>query len=304
MKLFVTGMTGFLGRAIVEQAGLAGHEVVGIDVTAWPDDAPVPPHAHFVQAAMDDAAIVRSLLDRCDVLIHTAGLHMKHHETANLGDYIHTNVELSARLLDAAHAAGVGRYVIASSLMVVLGRRFLNAQHLPPIIREDTPPPVGVAYSISKLTMEVAAREWARLHDVPLALLRFCGFGHKSTPEGEWLLTIVMSARDAARACLCAMQRNEARGEVYHITSGTPLTESDVRLAMTDPHAALERRFPGAVEILERQGCEIAAKYFHPNFPIDKARRELGYEPIDTFENWLRQHGWQPTASPSCPTKP
>jgi nucleoside-diphosphate-sugar epimerase len=302
MKIFVTGVSGFLGRSIVEQAGLDGHEVVGLDLVPWPAASAVPPHVRFVRGTLDDMNLVRGLLAGCDGMIHGAALHMDHMFSADFGDYIHTNVELAVRLLDAAIAANVRRFVLASSLTVVLGKDY--TQCVPSLIREDQPLPIGFPYSISKLALEVIAREWARMHDVPVAMLRFSGFGHDCDGRGQNLLAREMSGRDAARACLCALQRNDERGEVYHIGSGTPLTQDDIRRALDDPRAALEHRYPGALDVLERHGRDVIADNFYPVFVIDKAKRQIGYEPLDTFENWLLAHRWQPSVSHPCPTIP
>ena len=42
-----------------------------------------------------------------------------------------------------------------------------------------------------------------------------------------------------------------------------------------------------------QQGIKLCLLNFWPVSRIDKAKCLLGWEPIDTFESWLEQHGWK-----------
>ena len=62
--------------------------------------------------------------------------------------------------------------------------------------------------------------------------------------------------------------------------------------AFEGPVAVLERRFPGAAEILGAQGIQLEPANFYPAMDISRARRVLGWEPRLTFESWLEARGW------------
>ena len=43
---------------------------------------------------------------------------------------------------------------------------------------------------------------------------------------------------------------------------------------------------------IDQQGISLTHEHFWPVFSIRKAKLELGWEPQDTFEKWLRETGW------------
>lgn len=128
--------------------------------------------------------------------------------------------------------------------------------------------------------------------DVSLATLRHMAFGSGNNNNPANLLARFLSDRDAARACLCALETGGLRGDVFNIGSGTPLTNADICEAATNPCGVIERLWPGACAILDREHCTPIPADFWPVASNLKSRRMLGYQPIDTFESWLVSKGW------------
>lgn len=115
MKVLVTGHNGYIGSVMVRMLGTAGHEVVGLDTrffdgcTLGADEVSIPEIRKDIRDAT--AADLASF----DAVIHLAALC-----NDPLGDLdpeltFEINHRASVRLAEAAKAAGVKRYLFASS---------------------------------------------------------------------------------------------------------------------------------------------------------------------------------------------
>ena len=292
MKIFVTGLCGALGRALAKEASAAGHPVVGINRGPWPEGEPTPPGVQLVRCAMDDTDAVRRALDGCEAMVHGAGLHQGHAAHSDLAAFIHGNVEACAALLDLAHAAGVRRVVLCSSMTVQIGQSWNQSGAC--VLDESMPAMVSHHYSVSKWLVERLGEAFCRTHpDISIATLRHMAFGPGNDGNPANLLARFLSDRDAARACLCALNTPGLRGEVFNVGSATPLTNADICDAQSDPLVVIERLWPGAVAILAREGVQPKSSDFWPVASNVKCRALFGYEPVDTFEAWLISKGWR-----------
>lgn len=115
MKVMVTGSRGYIGSILVPMLRERGHDVVGLDSDLFRactflgevDDAPT--------VVKDVRDVTADDLAGCDAVIHLAGL-----SNDPLGDYDPTltdriNHKGSVKVAQAARAAGVGRFLFASS---------------------------------------------------------------------------------------------------------------------------------------------------------------------------------------------
>jgi nucleoside-diphosphate-sugar epimerase len=291
MRFAITGICGRLGRAIAAEARAQGHTVVGVDTKPWPPRHSLPPGIHVLVGSFEDINLMKELLQSCDAVIHTAGLHGEHLGKSDLAEYLHLNVQSVARLFETALNVGVRRVVLSSTMEILLGRDW-TASGAAFVDEESTPRPDS-AYSISCLLREQLGRELSRLHDVSVSSLRYMAFSN--TPDetlGLRLLARSVSSRDAARAALCAASLDGLKGEVFHIGPKTPLANSDIVAALSDSKVILEKHFPGATLILDKHGFNTKSEYFWPVTSIRKAKLILDWEPEYTFEVWLTAHGW------------
>jgi len=280
-----------LGKAIALEAAEQGILVVGIDTVPWPGDAGLPRGVELHNGSFEDFEFVEPLMQGCNGLIHTAGLHGGHLEESDLQEFLRVNVVSCAGLLETALRAGIRRVALASTMEVMAGRDWNGAGAT--ILDEETKPRTDSAYSLSRLLVENLGREFARHHGVSVASLRLCGFGWVPDSElGGKLLARTLPPRDVGRAMICAVQKEGLVGELFHIAPKSPLTERDMMAARTDPRAIVEKYYPGGAAVLESSGVGIEPGNFYPVSNISKAERVLGWTPEMTFERWLRDQGW------------
>jgi nucleoside-diphosphate-sugar epimerase len=294
MKLLVTGICGRLGRALAVEGIAQGHSVVGMDLVPWPQvKTPVPKGLEFVTGTYEDFPLMEKLLPGCHALIHTAGPHGSFVKKFTLAQFLHSNVESVGQVLEIAVKSGVRNVVLSSTMEVLIGRTWETSGIA--FVDEDCPPRCDSAYSISRLLVEQLGREFSYLRKINIASLRYVAFGYGADRDlGPGLLARSLAPRDVARACLAAAAKDSLRGDVFHIGPQSPLTNTDIVAAMKDPAAVLEKYYPGAMNVLNANHCELSSDHFWPATSIRKAKLMLGWEPEYTFEKWLEEHGWKP----------
>jgi nucleoside-diphosphate-sugar epimerase len=107
VKVLVTGASGFLGQATAAAVRDAGHEVR----TFQRRPSGVPGVQDVAGTMTDDAAIARAV-DGVEAVVHLAA---KVSLAGDPADFARVNIEGTRSLLQAARAAGVGRFVFVSS---------------------------------------------------------------------------------------------------------------------------------------------------------------------------------------------
>ncbi|MDH4209113.1 MAG: NAD-dependent epimerase/dehydratase family protein, partial [Anaerolineae bacterium] len=183
MRAFVTGGTGFIGGAVVRELLEAGHEVralvrPGTD-TQQLEGLPV----ERVEGDLSDGESLRRGLAGCDWVFHVAALYSYWGHAWE--EYYETNVEGTRRVLEAAKAESIQRFVYTSSI-AALG---VHADRTP--ANEDTPATledrIG-SYQRSKFLALEMALDFAR-QGLPVVIVNPStpvGVGdHKPTPTGQ-----------------------------------------------------------------------------------------------------------------------
>lgn len=293
MNILVTGINGRLGTAIARLAAQRGHEIVGVSRSGWPADEPLPASVTTHQIDTADIDAMKELMSGCQAFIHTSGLHSAHLKTHSPGDFYDINFTQVGRLLHAAHAVGLKRICLSSTLQVQCG--FTQRASGSMILEETMPSRADTPYSISKRCMEVLGEEMARAFGLSIVSLRLGAFGYlEDAALGPGLLNLAISSEDAARAAFLAVEKTGFTGEAILIAPSVPFTQADVVEGLQSPETVVERHFPGAVEILKREGLALAPTRFYSVCSIRRARTLLDWEPSFTFADWLRLKGWQP----------
>ncbi len=121
MRVLVTGGAGFIGTAVVEAALAKGWEVRvldSLDPQVHPRPPRLDPRVELIVGNTADAAAVRGALDGIDAVCHHSAKVGLGVNFADAPDYVWNNDFATAVLLAAMEQAGIGKLVLASSMVV------------------------------------------------------------------------------------------------------------------------------------------------------------------------------------------
>jgi dihydroflavonol-4-reductase len=158
MKVLVTGATGFVGSHLVEALRRRDAEVTALVRSPGKAAALGRQGVRLVTGDLHDRAALESATRGQAIVFHVAGLVAARDEAG----FLQANRDGTANLLETAGRAGVGRFVLVSS-MAAGGPSSAGR----PLTGTEPPRPV-TAYGRSKL----AAEELVRASQVPWTILR------------------------------------------------------------------------------------------------------------------------------------
>ena len=309
MKIFVTGASGFVGGHVVERLLRDGHQVAAMARSERSAKAVEALGGVPVRCGLDD--VDASHLERCDAVVHCAAYV---EEWGSRADYWGANVEGTRRVLAAARAAGVGRFVhIGTEAALFDGHDLVDVDEA-----EAYPARQRFLYSETKAEAERRVLAANAEGFVALSLRPRFVWGPRDTSvlpavlrmvrEGSfaWLdqgrsLTSTCHVANLAEAVSLAMTRGRG-GEAYFVADdGTRtlrsfLTELAATQGVTLPSksfpGALARPLAAALELVWRAlGGRRAPPITHfaaammsrtVTVKTDKARADLGYAPALT----------------------
>jgi nucleoside-diphosphate-sugar epimerase len=282
MRVAVTGSSGKLGRAVVDDLLAHGWEVVALDRVP----SPRPDVVSSVVDLTDYGDAVEALggiddrHDGVDALVHLAAIPAPGLQ-ANATTFAN-NVTASYNTYSAALRAGVRKIVWASS-ETVLGLPFDEPPPYVPV-DEEYPPRPNSTYSLVKVLEEELARQLCRWHpDLSMTGLRFSNVmnleDYAQFPSYDadarsrsWNLWGYIDARDGAQAIERALDAAIPGFEAYIIAAADTV--------MSRPNAELVAEvFPG---VPVQGDPDLGAN--ETLLSIGKARRMLGYAP---------RHSWR-----------
>jgi len=229
-KVVVTGAAGMIGAELARRCRDRGDEVVGVDLL--PVELPgVEPVVMDIGGAGPSGPGWASVLAGADLVIHAAAI------VAESGDrqrFVTVNVHGTRSVVTAAAAAGVGRVVHISSI-VIYGDSYAPGA----MLDEDAPAvPTGGPYTDTKIAAEHAALQVAAATGVPLTIVRPGDvYGARSVPwvlrpvellrrgwfvlvdGGRWPLSPV-HVDDVVGGILLAADAPAAAGRSYNLAGG------------------------------------------------------------------------------------
>ncbi len=170
-RVFVTGATGFLGRHVVNQAALAGHDVVALVRPSSSAAVLAPAEATgrltLVRGDLSSRAGLAEGMDGCDALVHLAAVKGGDFFSRFAGTVIGTE-----NVLACAEEAGVANLVAISTFSVYdYGTRKANSlfDETFPVIVDPTG---RDEYAETKLYQDELYRRYAELDGVRMVMIR------------------------------------------------------------------------------------------------------------------------------------
>jgi nucleoside-diphosphate-sugar epimerase len=159
MRYLVTGGAGFIGSHLVDRLAAEGAEqVIVLDNLHRGRRSNLAKHesnpvVQFVEGDIRDASLMRDQCDGVDIIFHLAAQSNVMGASGNPVYSLETNVVGTVNVLDAAHSAGVRRFVFASSREV-----YGEPKSLP--VSEETEIAPKNLYGASKASGEMYCRAY------------------------------------------------------------------------------------------------------------------------------------------------
>ena len=292
MRLFVTGISGYLGRLLLgslEHADFV-EAVVGLDVKEPPL---LPPKLDFRRGDVRDPAIVRHMRG-CDAVLHMAFV-LDELRDKRLTDDI--NINGSRNVFDRALEAGVPWLIFLSSMAAFAG----YPDNPFPIMDDDYPRGHrGIYYAYAKAEMEHYLRYLRERHPgLRVTVLRPCVIAGPNIdntvvklfsqpfavlPGGNDPETQLITEEDLAEAIMLVL-KNRAEGN-FNITSDDWVKLSDL----------MRERGVRAPAVPLGPLCALADLSFRlGTSPVSSHWiRMLSYHLVGSNERIKRELGWKP----------
>jgi UDP-glucose 4-epimerase len=272
VKVLVTGSSGRIGGTIAARLKLR-HEVTGLDRRPGPVTNEL--------ADVEDTARLATLLAGQDAVVHTASLHVPDLASSSREAFQAVNVDATRRLLEAAGAAGVGRFVYTSTTSLY-GDAMLPSGGAAAWVEESLTPQPRDVYDETKLAAEEACRAAAR-SGLPCTSLRVA----RCFPEEPRLVAIYRLYRgvdpeDVAQAHELALAAERGGFEVYNVSAPTPFRPEDCRRLYEDAASLLLERYPWVRSEFAARAWQLP-RSIDRVYVVDKAIAGLGYRPRHDF---------------------
>ena len=324
----VTGASGFIGGRLAERLVTEeGVRVRGMFRRAKKAEGLQKLPLEIAQADLLDLESLRRAIDGCDLVFHCAALVR---ETGDRNEFFGTNVKGTENILRVSMDAGVKKFIHFSSVSVY-------GMDPPESVDETTPfHPCGNLYCDTKIAAEKAV--WAAHHEarLPAVVIRPANvYGPYSNPWTLRPIKLINSGQmilinggtglcnyvyidNLLDATLAATKRDESVGEVYLVSDGMPVTWKEFfgyyaqmagkpRIRSVPEWAGkaialgmeTSSKLTGKPPKITREAVGFLTR--KARFSIEKARRELGFQPrfsleegMKLTEQWLREAGYLP----------
>lgn len=327
----VTGASGFIGGRLAER--LATEE--GARVRAMGRNLKKAERLRnfpleIVQADLLDLPSLREAVNECDLVFHCAAVVR---ESGERKVFYQTNVEGTENILKASIEVGVKKFIHFSSVAVY-------GMNPPSLVGETTPhQPCGNLYCDTKIAGEKAVWTAYQENKIPVVVIQPANvYGPNSNPWTIRPIKLIQSGQmilinggtglcnyvyidNLIDATLAATKNDTSVGQAYLISDGNPVMWKEffgcyARMAGKPNLRSVPEGIAKAIAL----GMEITSKFTgkppkisreairyltrQSRFSIEKAKRELGYQPrfsleegMKLTEQWLREAGFLPKSA-------
>ena len=296
-KLLFTGASGFLGyniRPILEKS----YDVHTIGLT---DDDDIK---------INMAKEVPPINTHYDVVLHACGkAHVVPKTEAEKQAFFDVNYQGTVNLCSALEKVGVPKALVFISTVAVYGCEYGD------LITEEHPLNGDTPYAKSKIMAEKYLTEWCKMHDVVLGVLRPSLLAGKNAPgnlgamvngvrrgfymniAGGKVVKSILMAEDIARIMPALIEK----GGVYNVCDTRRPSFGELSVSVANQ---LGKRKPVSIPYwmawcMAKTGDLLGSKAPINSYKLEKmtksltfsnekARSELGWEPLDVLENYKK----------------
>jgi len=299
MKIFISGIAGFLGSYLADRMLELGHEVIGNDTLIGGYLENVPPEADFHQIDCCYLNSMVKLMKGCDIVYHTActayeGLSVFSPHLVSQNTY-----QITATLLSAAIQNKVKRFVHCSSMA-----RYGVQERLP--FTEDMECRPQDPYGIAKYASELLVRNLCQTHGIEYVIaVPHNIIGPRQKYDDPYrnvaaiMINLMLQGRQPViygdgeqKRCFSFIQDN-----IYcleKLAFEKKVVKEVINIGPDEEFVTINQLAQTIAQIL---GCELQPVYL-PDRPqevklagcsADKARKLLGYKTQYTLKQGLRE---------------
>lgn len=322
MRYLITGATGFVGGHLAEACHQRGFPVTTIARSTSDTSLLESLGTQIVRGDLSDPAAVEKALADVQVVVHCAA---KVGDWGDVADYRAINVEALRGLLAACQSRGIHRFVHLSSLGVYEARHHHGTDERVPLPAQHMDGYTQTKVEAEQLVMQAnrvhglptvivrpgfiyGPRDRTLMPKIIARMrnrqLRYIGWG------GRKLALNTIYVGNLVDAIFLAVEKPEAVGQIFNLTDGERVTKQQFvqtviaglglpRLRPLVPPFWLARLIAGISEGMARRAgareaptlTQAGLKFMALNldFSIEKARRELGYQPRVSFADGMEQ---------------
>ncbi|MEM4723845.1 MAG: NAD-dependent epimerase/dehydratase family protein [Candidatus Hadarchaeum sp.] len=297
MKILVTGGAGFIGSHVVDAYLELGHDVVVVDDLSTGKKENLHPCARFYHLDIRDKSLEQVFAaEKPDVVNHHAAKVSVRESMVQPLLYADVNILGSLNILELSRKYGVKKFIYISTGGALYGEpQYLPADEHHPIQPLDP-------YGASKACFEYYLPLYRSNYGLSFTVLRYGNvYGPRQDPYGEAGVVAIFTGQmlrgeqavingsgeqerdfvyvgDVAQANVLALDRGD--GGFYNIGTsiGTFVNEIFAKLKAATGYA-----MPPV------HGPPKAGEVFKIYLNVDKAKRELGWQPVVGLEEGLRR---------------
>jgi GDP-4-dehydro-6-deoxy-D-mannose reductase len=242
MKIFITGIGGFVGRHLTRYLAYEGHEVSGLDYASveLPDEFKSFEKFKSFEGDLRDEKIIAGIIDECkpDAIFHLAAQSSVKISFENPHETFSDNLFGTLNLLEAISKLDYEIKTLVISSSEVYGK--LDPEECP--VDEDHPLRPVNPYAVSKAAVDLLAYQYFMAYKLPIYVAR--AFSHSGPGQktvgvlSDWAFQIAKieldlsppdytDVRDVVRGYMSIIEKG-IPGKPYNVCGGTGYNLSDL----------------------------------------------------------------------------